>query len=149
MKKIALVSFLFLVSLSTSLAQTDWSKTLNKDLVTVKDGTLNTEDLQLLKFSNDATLQFKTSATGPQGVVSRDQFISVFSSLGTYFLISILDEAGVSIDDVDMTTLDKLTGEADIAIHMEMNKTGVELAITTSEGTEPVSMSWEDFFGKK
>lgn len=149
MKKIILVLSLSIICLSTSFAQTDWSKTLGKNLVTVTDGSLNTEDIQLIKFSNDATLQFKTSASGPQDLISRDQFVSVFSSLGTYFLISILSEAGVNIDDVEMTALDELTGNADIAIHMEMNKTGMEIAITTADGTERESMGWEDFFGKK
>lgn len=146
MKKIIITLYLLIVTLSVSFAQEDWNAKLKKDLVTISDSKFKIESFELLTFANDATLQYKTTATGPTNVISRDQFVSIYSTFGTFMLISILGEAGVNIDDVDIQELDELIGEADISIHMEMAKNGMQLAITTSDGTERQTITWKEFF---
>ncbi|MCE7993420.1 MAG: hypothetical protein HEP71_15645 [Roseivirga sp.] len=66
--------------------------------------------------------------------------------MGIFMVVAILGEAGVSIDDVGFKDLDELIGQADIAIHLEMTKNGLQMAITTEDGTERETMTWEQFF---
>lgn len=146
MKRIIATLTLLFIGLSFAQAQTDPAAKLKEDLVTISDNKYQVEDFQLLTFANNATLQLKTTASAQRDVISRDQFVSIYSSVGIFMLISIFGEAGVSIDDVNFKELDELIGQADIAIHLEMTKNGLQMAITTEEGTERETMTWEQFF---
>lgn len=146
MKRFIASLALVFIGLNSIQAQTDASAKLKEELVTISNGKYQIEDFQLLTFSNDATLQLKTTATAPEGVISRDQFVAIYSSVGVFMIVSILGEAGVSIDDVDFKELDELIGVADISIHLEMTKNGLQMAITTEEGTERETITWNEFF---
>lgn len=146
MKRIISTLALLFVGLSFAQAQTNPAEKLKEELVTVSNGKYQIEDFQLLTFANDATLQLKTTAAGPEGVISRDQFVAIYSSVGVFMIVAILSEAGVSIDDVNFKDLDELIGVADISIHLEMTKNGLQMAITTEDGTERETMTWEEFF---
>ncbi len=146
MKRIITILALILIGLNGIQAQTDASAKLKEELVTITNGKYQIEDFQLLTFANDATLQLETTASAPQGVISRDQFVAIYSSVGLFMIVSILGEAGMSIDDVSFKELDELIGVADISIHLEMTKNGLQMAVTTEDGTERETMTWDEFF---
>lgn len=146
MKRLSLTLLLLVACLSISFAQTDWKTELKQDLVTISDNKYQIEDFALITFEDGATMQFKTSASADTDPISRDQFVSIYSSLGTILLVSILQEAGVKFEEVSMKNLDELIGKADLTIHMEMTKNGLQMSITTEDGTERETMTWDEFY---
>ena len=147
MKRFLITLCLFPFVLSVSFAQTDWKAVLKTDLVTISDDKYQIEEFALITFSNDATLQLKTTASGAMSSISRDRFTSVYSTYSTFLIASILEEAEVKLSTIGIKNIDELSGAADIGIHLEMTKNGIQMIITTEDGPENETITWEEFFG--
>lgn len=91
----------------TSYAQKDFSEKLKKEIIKIEAGKFTAHNFLYLKFSNDNTMQVKISASCPVDLMSRDNFISIYSTYGTILLLATFSEAGVEIPDIK--ELDELT----------------------------------------
>lgn len=145
MKKLILLPCLLFIC-STLVSQTDINAKLKRNLVTVENGNYTIDNTQLLTFSNGASIQYQTSASGSQDLLSRDVFIDLYSSVGIFTLVSILQEAQLSLDDVEFKELEEPDGTPDIKVHFKMTAQGLEMAITTEDGTDRETITWEEFF---
>ena len=133
-----------LVSIQIAFAQTDYTERLKKEIVKIEAGKYVSNDYQFVKFSNGNTMQIKVSANCPVEVMSRDNFISLYSTISTTMLLATFSEAGLDIPD--MKELDELIGEPDITYNIIMAKNSMQIQVITAEGKENVTMKWEEFF---
>lgn len=140
--------FIFaLLSTNILFAQSGSEKKLKEDLVNVIDNNYVIDDFLLIK-TGEKQFQIKMSANAPLDIINRDNFISIYSTFGTMMLLSIFEEDGYSITDLDITDLDELIGQAEITINLIMAKNGMQMQIITDEGTERITMTWEEVLGK-
>lgn len=144
--KIATIFIIALFSTNYGYSQKDWETELKEDLVKVINNKYHIDDFMLITFGSQ-TLQIKMSAEAPLEIISRDNFISNYSSLGTIMMLSMFQEAGFSIDQLDIKELDELIGAPDIIFNLIMAKNGMQIQIISEEGTEKLTMSWEEVFG--
>lgn len=141
-----LLSFMLisLISINSSFAQKDYSARLQKEIVKIDEGKYISNDYLYLKFSNDNTMQIKVSASCPIEVMTRDNFINIYSTISTMILLATFAEADVEIPE--MKELDELIGDPDITYNIVMAKNGMQIQVITAEGKETDTMKWEDFF---
>jgi len=140
------ISFMLfaLISISSSFAQKDFSARLKEEIVKIESGKYVSNDYTFLKFSNGNTMQIKVSATCPVEVMTRDNFISIYSTVSTMMLLATFSEAGVEIPD--MKELDELIGDPDITYNIVMAKNGMQIQVITAQVKENVTMKWDDLF---
>ena len=124
----------------------DWTKKLTEDVVEVIDDSFQTSETQLITFKNGSTIQIEFSAVSPTTVISRDMFLSIFSSKSLSICVGILNKVGVSMDDVQMDVLENSNDSPDIKIQFHMAEFGITMDIGTAEGTESETMTWEEYF---
>ena len=133
-----------LLSIDSTFAQKDFSARLKKEIVKIDAGKYVSNDYQYLKFSNENTMQIKVSASCPVEVMTRDNFINIYSTISTMMLLATFAEAGVEIPD--MKELDELIGDPDITYNIVMAKNGMQIQVITAQGKENVTMKWDDLF---
>ncbi len=139
-----LLSLFFLPNFA--IAQKDHTAELKKNLVTIEEGNYKAFDFMYLKFSNGNTMQIKISATCPVDIMSRDNFVSMYSTYGTILLLATFAEAGVEMPDIK--DLDELIGEPDITYNFVMTKNGMQIQVGTNQGKENVTMKWDEVFAE-
>jgi len=133
-----------LLSIDSTFAQKDFSARLKKEIVKIDAGKYVSNDYQYLKFSNENTMQIKVSASCPVEVMTRDNFINIYSTISTMMLLATFAEAGVEIPE--MKELDELIGDPDITYNIVMAKNGMQIQVITAQGKENVTMKWDDLF---
>lgn len=133
-----------LISINSSFAQKDFTARLKKEIVKIDAGKYVSNDYQYLKFSNGNTMQIKVSASCPVDVMTRDNFINIYSTVSTMMLLATFAEANTEIPD--MKELDELIGDPDITYNIVMAKNGMQIQVITSQGKENVTMKWDDLF---
>lgn len=138
-----LVAILF--SYQVSSAQNDFAKELKEDLVSISDGQFSINEYNLVKIGEEQ-VQIQMSANAPVDVISRDNFVSFFSTVGTIMLIAIMEEAGYTLEEIEIKEIDELIGEPDLVFNIIMSKNGIQMQIITDEGTNRSTMTWEDFY---
>ena len=140
MKKIL---FLFAgVILSFNSFSQDHQKELLKDVVVISGDKYTATDFNLLSLSDGTTtFQIKSYAEAPVSVISRDNFVAFFTVI-VYEMINGLTED----KDAKQTDLEEIIGNPDVEINLFMNKTGVQIEVKGSNGTNRVTQKWSDFF---
>jgi len=145
--KIIMVVIISLYTTNTSFSQTDWKNNMKKDLVKESEGKFYINDYSLISFE-EKTFQIKYSAEAPINIISRDNFISIYSSMSTFMMLSMFEAAGYSIDKINIKELDELIGEPDISFIFIMAKNGMQIQVKTDKGTNRTTVSWDDFYKK-
>lgn len=116
---------------------------LLKDMVTITNGKMIIEDFTLISLSNGQSIQIKSYGEAPaSGVISRDNFVALFSFLVTHNNdeITKADEGATSKD------LEEIIGNADITINIYMGKSGIQMEVKAGNETERDTFKWEDLF---
>lgn len=147
MKSFTKISALILLGLLlsfNSFAQKDYSAKLKKDLVTITAGKFTTTDYMYLTFANGNTAQVKISAICPTTVMSRDNFISAYTTYSLILLLATFEQAGLGMPAIK--DLDELIGNPDLTYNFVMAKNGMQIQIISSEGTNNVTMTWEELY---
>jgi len=144
-KIIAVISIIFLVT-GPGLCQNTPQEKLKKDLVKIVDNNYTIEEFMLISIG-EQQFQIKTSASAPVDVISRDNFISIYSSNGTVVLLSLFEGAGFAISDLDMKELDELIGQPDITVNIIMTKNGIQMQMITDDGTDRYTSTWDEILG--
>jgi hypothetical protein len=146
LKKNITIVLILLVCTFAVFGQKDYSTELKKELVKIEAGKFTSQDLMLLNLANGKSMQVKISATCPVDVMSRDNFISIYSTYGIILLLATFSEAGLEIPDIK--ELDELIGEPDLTYNFVMAKNGMQIQVVTAESKENLTMQWEEIFGK-
>ena len=142
------VAIFIIAFLSANLVygQSDSEKKLKEDLVKIIDNKYVINDYTLIKIK-EHQFQIKMTANAPLNVISRDNFISIYSTLAITMMLSMFEEVGYRISDLDITDLDELIGQADFIFNFIMTKNGMQIQIKTEEGTQRLTMTWDEVLG--
>ena len=146
LKSIAVL--LILLCLIFNAKAQDWRAELQKETVTVANGTYSSKEHQKIVIAaSGGSFHMSYSAKAPTNLMHRDNFSAIYHSVTLMVTFSILTEAGLKLDDVNFEDIENPTTKADIGIHLDMSENGIKIEITTEEGTESENMTWEEFFG--
>jgi len=126
------------------VAQNPLQAKLRSDIVTVSAGQFRAEEFWLLRWQDDSTMQIQVSASSPVDVMSRDNFVSIFSTNAA--LILMLAFAYEDIETPHFARIDELIGEPDMRINFIMTRNGMQVQIISFEGQENITMLWEEIF---
>lgn len=144
-RKLLLIIGILLFCISgQAFAQNTIQDKLRTDIVTVTAGQYRAENFWLLRWQDDTTMQIEVSATSPVEVMSRDNFVSLFSTNATLLLIMAF--AYEDIETPHFARIDELIGEPDMRINFVMTRNGMQVQVITFEGQENTTMRWEEIF---
>jgi hypothetical protein len=142
--KISVFIFLGLSLSFNSFAQKDYSAKLKKNLITITAGKYSTTDYMFLTFSNGKTAQVKVSASCPTDAMSRDVFISTYTTYSLILLLATFNQAGLGMPDIK--DLDELIGDPDLTYNFVMAKNGMQIQTITSAETKNTTFTWEQIY---
>ena len=141
------------------LGAQEWKQTLSKELVTVKDGKMTSEEFSLAKIAvpgyEPVQLQIKVHAEAPHGgLVSRDNFVALTAQMmilvfyGVYaqaYQVNALD----FIQAVDFTELAAPIGTHDIELNLFMTEEGMQFEwVNTADGQRSRwTSTWAEVYG--
>jgi len=143
MKKLFSILTVFLLSFITFTQAQNYQANLLKEMVVISNNKMTTRAYTMITFSNGSTVQIKSYAEAPsQGVISRDNFVSIFTLVTTrmYIEMAKVDENAV------IAGLDEIIGNADLEINCYIAKSGVQIESVSSQGTTRNTIKWEDMF---
>jgi hypothetical protein len=144
MKKLFLTIGIVLGFSLVSQAQ-EWKAELKKDLVKIEGNKMTSTEFFLLHFENESNVQVKIYAEAPSaGVISRDNFVAITNTLAAMKLLTMFSETGIP----NMTNLSELIGKADVEFNYYFTSNGMQMEIKTSEGSDKITMTWEEYFSK-
>lgn len=129
-----------------SFAQKDYSALLKKEIVKIENGKFVSAEYMLLKFGNGETAQVKVSASCPVDVMSRDNFISLYSNISVLLLLATFNETEQGMPDI--LDLDELIGDPDLTYHFVMAKNGIQIQVASGEEKENVTLTWDQLFAE-
>lgn len=144
MKKILIILFCSLLGFNAY--SQDWKARLKEEMVTIANNQYTVKEYQLMKFKNGASLQMKITANGPTAVMSRDFFLSTYSTLSLFTMFGILEEIGMTLDDVEFEEVDEADAKPDFTLDFNMMSTGLIMSVISKEDTDKTEMTWEEFF---
>ena len=140
-------TFVLLVTVSLSSFSQEWKTMLLKDLVKIENGKFTSTDCSLITMSDGTKMQIKSHAEAPAaGVISRDQFISIFATTTMVLVQSILTQGGLLEADYSIKTVEELIGVPDVEINCIMGKTGIQIEVKSDDGTNRVTQTWDEIF---
>lgn len=158
MKKTMFTLIFFLLCIGTVFAQTDWRNKLSKDLVEYKDGKMVWEEYGICKLEMEGyepiSLQVQLHSEAPEGgIISRDNFIEITSSLFTMSLISFLGgdvPLSTFFAGFDYKELASIIGTADLKFNLYMTDEGIQIEVidTTVDETNRMVQTWAEVYGK-
>lgn len=143
-KLLLIIGILVFCFTGQASAQNTIQDKLRTDIVTVTAGQYRAENFWLLRWQDDTTMQIEVSATSPVEVMSRDNFVSLFSTNATLLLIMAF--AYEDIETPHFARIDELIGEPDMRINFVMTRNGMQVQVITFEGQENTTMRWEEIF---
>jgi len=143
-KLLLIIGILVFCFTGQAFAQNTIQDKLRTDIVTVTAGQYRAENFWLLRWQDDTTMQIEVSATSPVEVMSRDNFVSLFSTNATLLLIMAF--AYEDLDTPHFARIDELIGEPDMTINFVMTRNGMQVQVITFEGQENTTMRWEEIF---
>ncbi len=144
MKRLIFFFLLILVSFTSLKGQSNWREKFKKDLVTIDDGKYHIEEYALIT-TNDDSYQIKLSAIAPTDLMSRDNFVSFYSTYGTVLILKMFEDYSQD-KDFDIKQLDELIGEPDISISFILTNSGLQVKIETDDKVTRQTITWDDYF---
>ena len=83
-------------------------------------------------------------------MISRDNFISISSSMANAILASTLKSKGITgNDDLHLNMRDKQVAPVDITIQIELNQAGLTYKVNAKGYQGGNNMGWDQFFFEK
>jgi len=135
---------LSLLIVKNSKSQTNYAARLHSDIVTIKDGKYSSQNYYLIDFGDGTIIQAKLMASSPTTVMSRDNFVSIYSSYGATFLLTAFCELGMGTPNIK--ELDEIIGEPDLELNFVMARNGLQIQIHAFNERENITMRWSDIF---
>jgi hypothetical protein len=131
----------FLFSLSSLYAQKDYNRLLKSDVVTIAGANYTSDEAYLVTLADQSvSLQVQITGNAPMAIISRDNFVSLVTSITSMTLIGAFSiEAGLPV----IETLEGLIGDPNMILNLIFAKSGVQIQITTAEGSETETITWE------
>ncbi|MEG1589729.1 hypothetical protein [Chryseobacterium sp.] len=115
---------------------------LLKDLVTVTPQKFIFKEINLFSNKVDKSVQILVTADSDKDFISRDNFLSTVDSI-VFMIISGMYTTE-ELAKYDIKEIDDLIGSPDVTIKIVMTKDGVQILVTTMNGTNKETLSWDE-----
>jgi phage tail sheath gpL-like len=90
------------------------------------------------------------TSVAPSNLISRDNFISISSSMANAITATTLKNKGITgNDDLHLIVRDKQVAPADITIQIEMNPDGLTYKVNAKGYEGSNNFGWDQFFLEK
>ena len=154
------VVFAVLALFNAPVSAQDWRQSLGKELVTVKDGKMVSEEFNLVKVAvpghEPVQLQLRVHAEAPVGgLISRDNFVALTSSLMVVTFLAVYAQAYQVnaldfIQAVDFTELAAPIGTPDVELNLFMTDEGMQFEwVSTADGQRSRwTSTWAEVYGQ-
>ena len=143
--------FLLILPVTSSFGQPDVKSRLLKSVVKTENNKFIAEEYGSIVNIQTNFLEVKITATAPVDIISRDNFISIYSEMAISILSSALKDINIVPNDAfNLIRHAKNQEPAKIIIQIEMTKDG--LSYKVNSGTSYSSsnkLSWDQFFSGK
>lgn len=124
---------LFISSESNSFGQTDAKSLLLKDLVRIENGKFIAEEYGSFSDFKNKKYEVGITAVAPVDMTSRDNFISIYSSVSIIVLSVCLKNNEIETnDEFHLFRHDKINVPLNISIQIEFTKEGISYQIVTT-----------------
>lgn len=144
--RICLLICIVALSVAKCFGQADLKPTLLKDIVKTENGKFIAEEYGIL-VTQGKILEVKFSAVSPSDIISRDNFISIFSSFSNSLIVTTLRINQMKVNgDLIITRRDKSSKPADITVQIEMNIDGLRYKVNAKDYTASNNIDWDQFF---
>ncbi|MEM8558108.1 MAG: hypothetical protein AAGG50_09830 [Bacteroidota bacterium] len=149
---------LALILAPVASAQTDWRAELQKEHVVFQEGKMTMEDLSLVTVElpgyETTTFQLRIYSEAPEGgIISRDSFVAMTSTLGHMLVTMALAEsyqvsASAFLDGLDQEPLQALIGSADLEFNIYMTNEGVQFEVVAASANQRnrFTQTWEQIY---
>ena len=133
-----------------SFGQADLKTELLKDIVKIENGKFTLEEYGFIVTLEANLLEVKVTSAAPSNMISRDNFISISSSMANAILASTLKSKGITgNDDLHLIMRDKQVAPSDITIQIELNQSGLTYKVNAKGYQGGNNMGWDQFFFEK
>jgi hypothetical protein len=133
-----------------SFGQADLKTELLKDIVKIENGKFTLEEYGFIVTLEANLLEVKVTSAAPSNMISRDNFISISSSMANAILASTLKSKGITgNDDLHLIMRDKQVAPSDITIQIELNQAGLTYKVNAKGYQGGNNMGWDQFFFEK
>ena len=137
-----LFCILILFSYSKLFAQKDLKATLLRDIVTVKNGMFSIQEFGILA-TFDKQFEVKITATAPETLLSRDNFIRFYGAFSSSIFSTYLSQEGIKApDDLHILLKDKPGDPIDIEVTIAMSDKGVDYTVVTEKSKSKMNIQW-------
>ncbi|OBW42927.1 hypothetical protein AB670_00710 [Chryseobacterium sp. MOF25P] len=133
---------LLLYSLGNAQLTKENKEKLLKDLVTVTPQKFIFKEINLFSNKTDKSVQILITADSDKDFISRDNFLSTVDSI-VFMIISGMYTTE-ELAKYDIKEIDDLIGSPDVTIKIVMTKDGVQILVTTKNGTNKETLSWDE-----
>lgn len=133
---------LLLYSLGNAQLTKENKEKLLKDLVTVTPQKFIFKEINLFSNKVDKSVQILITADSDKDFISRDNFLSTVDSI-VFMIISGMYTTE-ELAKYDIKEIDDLIGSPDVTIKIVMTKDGVQILVTTMNGTNKETLSWDE-----
>jgi hypothetical protein len=142
----ALIAFamgLFLVG--DALAQQeqrDIKAILSRDVVKVENGMFSIQEFGILG-TFDKNFEVKVTATAPNTLLSRDNFLRFYGALSSSIFSTYLSREGIKApDDLHILLKDKPGDPIDITVNITMSEKGIDYTVVTKNSKSKTNLQW-------
>ena len=150
LNRILLLICIVILSSLKSFGQADIKAKLLKDIVKTENGKFTLEEYGFLVTLEANILEVKVTSDAPVNLISRDNFISISSSMVNAITASTLkNKVLTGNEDLHQTMRDKQVAPADITIQIEMNQEGLTYKVNAKGYQGSNKIEWDQFFFEK
>jgi hypothetical protein len=141
---------LLVLPVTNSFGQPDVKSRLLKNIVKTENGKFIAEEYGSIVNIKTNFLEVQITATAPANIISRDNFISIYSEMAISILSSALKDINIKPNDAfNLIRHGKLQKPAAIIIQIDMSKDGLSYKVNSENSSSSNMLSWDQFYSGK
>jgi hypothetical protein len=145
-----MVICLLVLPVTNSFGQPDVKSRLLKNVVRTENGKFIAEEYGSIVNIKTNFLEVQITATAPVNIISRDNFISIYSEMAISILSSALKDINIKPNDAfNLIRHGKLQKPAEIIIQIDMSKDGLSYKVNSGNSSSSNTLSWDQFYSGK
>jgi hypothetical protein len=131
-----------LIPSNTLLGQRDIKAILLRDIVKVENGMFSIQEFGILG-TFDKNFEVKVTATAPESLLSRDNFLRFYGALSSSVFSTYLSQEGIKApDDLHILLKDKPGDPIDITVNITMSEKGIDYTVVTKNSKSRMNLQW-------
>jgi len=142
---------LLVLPVTNSFGQPDVKSRLLKNVVKTENGKFIAEEYGSIVNIKTNFLEVQITAIAPMNIISRDNFISIYSEMAISILSSALKDINIQPNDAfNLIRHEKRQEPAKVIIQIDMTKDGLNYKVNSGNSySSSNTLSWNQFYSGK